>query len=329
MKKTLVALAAVAATSAAFAEVKISGFIDQAYNRTTLNGATTTSIGSNIIGQDQITFGVSEDLGNGITAYGNIRVIPNVSEGAVFANDNSEVGIKGAFGNVAMGNQYSTMWGNLAAADATGFGGSIGNVHSSIQHFTVGKRNDVISYSLPTIVEGLSVSVEKANGGASTGVGDGTGYSIGYTIGGLKVNAAGIKARVSAAIDAMENGSAAITPTSGSTTQTSGLAASYDLGLAAIYFGSANSKNSTDADIKIATSMYGVSVPFGAITFGLGMSSSSVTKADTSTVKETGTRMVVKYALSKRTTAYIVNGRSKDNGTAVSSQTGLGVTHNF
>jgi len=108
MKKTLVALAAIAATSA-FADVSITGFIDQAYNRTTVNGATTTGIGSNIIGQDQITFGVSEDLGNGLTAYGNIRVAPNVSEGTAFANDASEVGIKGAFGNVALGQQYSSM----------------------------------------------------------------------------------------------------------------------------------------------------------------------------------------------------------------------------
>ncbi|MFN5811954.1 MAG: porin, partial [Burkholderiales bacterium] len=86
MKKTLVAVAALAAVTGAMAEVTISGFIDQAYNTTRTTDAdgvssTVTSVGHNAIGQDALGFAVSEDLGNGITAFGAINLIMDTTSG--------------------------------------------------------------------------------------------------------------------------------------------------------------------------------------------------------------------------------------------------------
>ena len=110
------------------AEVTISGQFDLSVNATTTTVAagtksTVNSVGSNQYGQSQITFGVSEDLGDGNTAYGNLVFIPSPASNATSLNQDtgSGVGIKGAFGNLFMGNVYSQVWTVYAAADASGF----------------------------------------------------------------------------------------------------------------------------------------------------------------------------------------------------------------
>ena len=342
MKKTLVALAAIAATSA-FAEAKISGFIDQAYNRTTTDGVTTVSIGNNAIGQDSINISLSEDLGNGLTAYGNIGIMPDVSAGSL-AGDASGVGIKGAFGNVFMGKKYTEAWGVFAAADAVGFGSSKGLIHGPVGHGQIAMRNDTISYTLPTLVEGLSATIETSRGqsqadtstyGAAAVLADanaGRGWSISYATGGLKVSTASITSKFA------QDPGATGTPLfdgadTGSVTTVSVTAASYDFGLATAFYGTATSKNASVADAKFTSSNIGVSVPLGALT--LAVASTSGTSTDgTTEAKSTGTRMIAKYALSKRTTAYLVNGNEKlgtygTTDVVNSRQTGLGVIHNF
>jgi len=354
MKKTLVALAAAAATSA-FADVSITGFIDKAYNRnsvTSAAGAKTSSsnIAPNAIGQDQITFGISEDLGDGITAYANIRVQPDISAGGTASpgssilNDMSNVGLKGAFGNIQFASDYGTTWYTANMADASGWGTGAGNVHGPL----VGGTNDAIIYTLPTLVQGLGITVASVAGGDTTGEGTGnaTAYMLSYGVGGLNIQYAGARGKNrgttgtqtlwATSSNVGTNPAAGVTASAtenidrNTTSSQNALAVTYDLGMAKLFFGTTSGKSGGDADQKASSSTYGVSIPFGAASFAIASSNASRTSAAAVQEKETGMRLLAKYALSKRTTAYLQNGTSKVSGTTrATTSTGMGLTHSF
>jgi predicted porin len=127
-------------------------------------------------------------------------------------------------------------------------------------------------------------------------------------------------------------GATAVTDTLalGTTQSASAMTGTYDFGMAKLFVGSSSAKSGNDADQKASSYIYGVSVPFGAASFGISSSNASYTSAAAVTTKETGLRIMAKYALSKRTTAYLQNGTSKVTGTTrATAQTGLGLTHNF
>ena len=76
--------------------------------------------------------------------------------------------------------------------------------------------------------------------------------------------------------------------------------------------------------------MMGVSFPFGATTVGITSSSAKRTIAAATTVKASGYRGKVAYALSKRTTAYAAYGtETVSNTTQSDKQTTIGLTHGF
>ena len=95
----------------------------------------------------------------------------------------------------------------------------------------------------------------------------------------------------------------------GSTTENI-IGANYDFGIAKIFVG-----QSTATGSKSAVG-YGVNVPFGALTFGFGMSSQGTTD---------NTQFGALYSLSKRTSVYAAQGQS----TGVANTTLLGVKHTF
>jgi len=354
MKKTLVAVAALAAVTGAMAEVTISGFVDKAYNsvsNTTAAGAksSATNVGPNAIGQDQITFAVTEDLGNGISAYAKISVAPDISN-RTLGGDNGQVGLKGDFGNIRLGSDYGTNWYAMNAADASGWGAGAGNVHN------VGAgagTTDVVIYSLPALpfAQGLGITIAHRASGDQTGVGSATAYSVSYSTGGftgiyahtnirtdLWTTSSGIGATT---YDNAYGGTAGQVGTA-TREQNAGLATAkadawtltYDFGMAKVFFGQASAKSGFDTDQKASSYTYGVSVPFaGAFTARLAFSNatySDATGTAAGTVKENGYRFLLQYAMSKRTNLYYQNGRADVSGNSAStSSNGLGITHNF
>ncbi len=361
MKKTLVAVAALAAATGAMAQVTISGFIDQAYNTvrsTNADGASSTvrSIGHNAIGQDSIGFAVSEDLGNGITAFGAVNLIANTTTGndAVKLDNGSGVGVKGAFGTFGFGQGYSLVWKTTFASDASGFGGGIGNVHG-VGAGAVGGNG--IGYTLPEFFPGLSVSLEAAQGEAANRGGDYTGAQINYTVGGFMASyaigngkALGTAEEAAVAVD-YDTPSAAIPastgewtaiPKLGSTAATteavtagakssiSALALTYDFGMAKVFGGYNSLQSGGDKDQTASSSTFGVTVPFGAASVGIAASQASYRDADGDSVTLTGTRVLAKYAFSKRTNAYIQYGTAKiSGGNGSATGNGIGLTHSF
>ena len=110
MKKSLVALAALAATGAfAQSTVTISGNIDMSYvNAKAANGQTFSGIASGATSTSKIIFSGSEDLGGGMRGIfqleGGINPENGTTNAALF-NRHAWVGLAGGFGELTVGRQ--------------------------------------------------------------------------------------------------------------------------------------------------------------------------------------------------------------------------------
>jgi predicted porin len=109
------------------------------------------------------------------------------------------------------------------------------------------------------------------------------------------------------------------------------LGITYNFGMATVSYGTFTAKSGGDSDQKAKATIMGVSMPFGATTVGITSSNAQRTNAAaTATVKVSGYRGKVSYALSKRTTAYAAYGAEKvEASTLADKQTAFGLTHSF
>jgi len=112
IKKTLIALAAVAATGAAFAQstVTISGILDVGVRNTSKVAAGAAKLGLTAGNNNRVAFGVSEDLGGGLKALANAQMrfdpttgTTEAANGRPLFQGETRVGLAGGFGTVLMG----------------------------------------------------------------------------------------------------------------------------------------------------------------------------------------------------------------------------------
>jgi len=108
MKKTIIAAAvaaAVAAPAVSFADVKISGNVIQEFI-TDGDQTGTSEDGLESAAAVDVVFSVSEDLGNGMTAFAKIHTMMDDGSGSQDNADNV-VGLKGDFGTIVVGRMES------------------------------------------------------------------------------------------------------------------------------------------------------------------------------------------------------------------------------
>lgn len=123
MKKTLIALAAVAATGAAMAQssVTLSGVIDAGFEKRFSGDAFKMTPNRN--GTSNWTLSGTEDLGGGLKANFSISTSFNSDDGTtagnVLGNNGMFVGLTGGFGTVRMGRPVNTLYGNALLANGT------------------------------------------------------------------------------------------------------------------------------------------------------------------------------------------------------------------
>jgi len=348
MKKTLVALAALAVVGAASAQstVTIYGRLDAGYSNNTTTTTTVAGVstdakanGINNNGLATSYWGMrgSEDLGGGLRANFNLETDVGIDTGAVGAGFNriSTLGVSGNFGSVMVGRFYTPLFLTTLASDVFGAGGAY-----TVNLFPDAIRSsDAFWYTTPnmggfsaTLMLGRNDNSAPAVAGtppsvdATTGV---TGLSASYAAGPLYVGGALSKTEsTTGAVKAENTGSA--------------LSATYDFGAAKLFAGHIRGKTTADLTISTFTEQtetnLGLSVPMGAATFMLayGRNTKDVTTAGVM-VGQTGTDVVagVTYDLSKRTALYFKTGRvnSFDNTTALvgtkTSITSLGMRHLF
>jgi predicted porin len=163
MKKTLIALAAVAATGAAFAQssVTIYGLVDMALTSVDQGNNRITSIANEGAASNRLGFRGVEDLGGGLSATFVLEggLAPDVGTSAGFNfTRQSTIGLRGGFGEVRMGRDYTPTFWNHAVYNAFGTNG-LGN---SVNTFgaanplgsgatTAVRTNNGISYFTPTV----------------------------------------------------------------------------------------------------------------------------------------------------------------------------------
>jgi len=199
MKKTLIAagIAAVVAAPAAFADVSVSGVVEQAFTDT--DGASGEWAGSS---DNSLTFKASEDLGNGLTAFAAITLDVDNQTTATGATDATTythnttkdqiVGLKGSFGTVLAGRFEPFTEGKLMSrltleGDGSAGGGALEGGSN------VGRTNSGIAYVSPTM-NGFHVgvggyAVANATNGADKSAFDATDIAVFYDNGPLSIAA--------------------------------------------------------------------------------------------------------------------------------------------
>jgi len=381
MKKTLVAVAAMAAITGAMADAKLSGVLDQAITTTGATDAdgtktTTKSFGEDLNGFSELGVSGSEDLGNGLTATYGINLSMNsatVSNTPAIYNGTG-VGLKGAFGAVSIGTSYNLNFFTNAAADPTGFGGAAGQLNASAG----GLKGNLLSYTAPEFVPGLSLAAEIQRGENTTSAGNATGYMAQYANSGFMVRySTSTKTEAANAISQAYDSSTGLASvdltysnqlssskiggtatalaarTALDKTKSTAIAATYDFGMAKVFFGSSTIKSSSTV-AQVKSNSTGISVPWGAFNVAYAVSSEkgtsdgtgltadgnsgSTTELDSGdTVESTGSRLFLTYKLnpSGRTILYAYSGKASVDtiagaaSTLKTTSTSFGIKHSF
>ena len=138
MKKTLIALAAVAATGAAFAQsaVTLSGTFDLSVQNAKNDVATATTVAKNGMASSRVQLAGTEDLGGGMTANFICDTTLSPNAGVAYASATASatattsfcdriglVGVQGGFGRVDLGGDYTPMFRVTGIADPFGTNG--------------------------------------------------------------------------------------------------------------------------------------------------------------------------------------------------------------
>jgi len=216
MKKTLIALAALAATGAfAQSTVSIYGAIDASYANYASEGVSKSTLANSAFGSSKLGFMGTEDLGNGLKAIfklegglandSGVGKASNTSnqaggagnggagaltsaggtQGLAFARY-SYVGLTGGFGEVRLGRDYTSAFQlGVASADPFGTNGPASsadmtlNVGSRKALATVSGASNMIGYITP-VMSGVSAKIQTFLGENKSGPAnesDGNGYS--------------------------------------------------------------------------------------------------------------------------------------------------------
>jgi predicted porin len=323
MKKTLIALAVLAASTASMAQVTLYGKADVAVGALTsgktglgLANDKFQAIANNTMNNANSRFGLrgTEDLGGGLKANFNYEAAVNIANGATDANmfqRNANVSLSGGFGTVTAGRFLNTTFFSIAAWELTG----AANYSAVVGQFGAGgvglRDSAAVKYDTPAM-GGFNVSatvVPEGNAAYGTAAAPKGKYdvAVGYAAGPLAVSLA------SAKID--------------SGNESTVVGGSYNFGMVKVAASYITAKDGVGNKTTEGFSL-GASLPMGPWTFTADMAQDTISRAANST--DTNWLLEAKYALSKRTFvygAYLADGKGKTaEDTAAYS---LGLQHNF
>jgi predicted porin len=315
MKKTLIALAAVAVSSAAFAQVTLTGKYAVAYTSAeTAAGVKSSGFGTT---DGDVVFSAVEDLGSGMKAGASLALKLRGRDSVVTTTATDDVTKKavanvtlatsGAASNTVGGRDASVFleggFGRITLGTIEAGNGIIGRASAGAP--VIGQDNgvtldgagnvDMMSYSLP-LMTGLTATVMLIDSIGNPGAG---GMQSGETIlnttqDATLVGFAYSAGPISAGLDHTAFGKNDAPTGTDSRTR---LSASYDLGVAKLGFG--YQAKETLAKVKDTQMMFGVSAPLGAVTLGATYASKDFKASNTSDA--TGFEIGANYAFSKRT----------------------------
>jgi len=328
MKKTLIAIAAIAAMGAASAEVTLYGKLDAGVSSSTADGSVNqgAQFGSGNYEGSRIGVKGSSEIAGGVKGIFQIEGGLGATDGS-FSNFGREafLGLTGGFGTVAVGKQWTPY--DSAFNDAMEYNGFsamgkafCGGVHCDDGTDGSGAAKNAIQYTTPAM-SGLTASVMYAPNADATSTSSATNYSgfgVTYANGPLSVNLATEKVLSSVNTS---------TATPGLYTTAWIVAAGYNLGVATVNVGfeTANADLSSTVTQKDSGSSIGLSIPLNkATTAALGYATETTTQSGLSDGKRNATGVQVVYAWNAATAVYA--GYLKWDTTAVGSATSVNAT---
>ncbi len=294
MKKSLIALAVLAASGAAFAQSSVTmyGVVDVGVLN---NGTTTNFNGGGTNGTSRIGFKGVEDLGGGLK--GSFQVETGLNSGAETAtsigNRGAFFGLSGSFGTVTLGSSVlsPSFWARAMTDTSTA------NNYSNAQFGGATRNDNSINYTSNSI-NGLTLRAAMVLKGDNGGSKASTDVSAVYAAGPLTVSAASSNT---------------------GTLKGSSVGAAYSLGVASVFVNQVVLPRTSSAVADTKFNSVGVSAQAGAVTVQADYRKTvGNASADNYVVS-------AQYPLSARTglTAFV----SKTEGTAAAS--GFGIRHNF
>jgi predicted porin len=217
MKKTIIAasVAALVAAPAAFADVKISGNVIQEF--VSDNGTGYNDHGIDSEAAVDLVFSVSEDLGNGMSAFAKIHQLSDDGSGSQGPAD-QVVGIKGDFGTIVAGRMESFTEGKVSAMAANDSSDTL-SIETN-RGYATSRAEGALAYVSPSFngltfgVAGYAMNNTGAAAATTTSVLSVTGVT------GLSSNNAGLVG--------LSTGTNTITSTSTSTANVTSQTASFD-----------------------------------------------------------------------------------------------------
>ena len=301
MKKTLLALAAIAASSAAFAQssVTLYGVVDASLE-SVKGDDTVTRVSSDNLASSRLGFKGTEDLGNGLKANfvleSNMKMDTGANGGGStrFFDRAAWVGVAGGFGELRLGRQDTSIGllaGNSSILGAQGYDDL--KIAKTFSGDAYRRTDNAITYILPKFVDGLSAQVQystQASGAENTDkLGSHYGLNVQYAASGFSAGLGYIQAKNSNTVD------------------DTGLLAylGYDFGVAKLSGYFEQDKRDGMAE-KLQVLGARVDVPFGK-DFKLQASVAQVKDQEmTANNEDDATIIALKgvYALSKRTSVY-------------------------
>jgi len=337
MKKTLIALAALAST-AAFAQssVTLGGIVDLGYSTAAVKtgGATVAEskgMGDGVQNGSRLFFKAAEDLGGGLKASANLEfsITPSVKAQS-FDSRQSYVDLTGGFGSFRMGRQYTVHHNNQGAGDMVGNftnAGYLGSMDSLV------RADQAYVYVSPTF-NGFTVAGEVVEDNTVVAPGanktTGNGVSISYAAGNL---AAGY------AHETLKNGTFDAAKLLGANRDSNlnvgsydkrtadSLSASYNFGVAQVGFVNNNTKYDT---VKFTANTISVKAPMGSVTLLASVGNGKISDAGATISKLSAYQVGAQYALSKNTNLYAITGQTKYKEADVKfNQTSVGVKFGF
>jgi len=351
MKKTLIAVAALAATGA-FAQVSVYGRLDAGYAMTTnsVNGTDTKANGVQSHNSVSSMWGIqgSEDLGGGLKA--NFKLEQDVylangntgtsgaaggAAGSAAFNRTSLIGLSGGFGSLAFGRDYVPTFKLIAATDVN----SLSRI-STVQLAAASGNSttpNLVMYSTP-VMSGFQVNLAYGNqdtSAATDNTSKVTNLTATYTNGPLMVGVGQgtteVKVAGAAATPFTLTGTTVPAITNADKVTGQVLAASYNFGSFALKGNMISSKGeNATGSATVSELNIGGTVPLGKVTLVAQLGTNKV-KADGAPEDWTGSDFVIgaDYSLSAKTALFAKTGtygKSSGNGDDIkSTSTAVGI----
>jgi len=311
MKKTLLALAAMAAASASFAQssVTLYGVVDASLENVR-GDKSVTRVSSDNLSSSRFGLKGTEDLGGGLKANFNLESPVTVDTGAAgtgaFWDRQAWVGVAGGFGEVRLGRTDTPIGdiaGNVLSAQAYDDLKILGT-RAGVNYR---RASNAVTYLLPTLVPGLSAQLQYSTGTGKPEAGEVAGDNVGRAYGLSVKYAAG---PLSAGLGYQYAQDEKIdTTTAGSQKANATLVyAGYDFGAAKVtgYYNAETNPTNTVGNRRLTVLGAKVAVPFTPeFTLIAGLSTARNTEgnlAGDDNVQVTTIKGI--YSLSKRTSVY-------------------------